>query len=65
MDEIKEEWEIVRKRERYKRLLMFFASVLIVAIQTGAFAYVWFNDYHVKEIIGRRYWHWGDRKSVV
>lgn len=59
MDEIKEEWEIVRKRERYKRLLMFFASVLIVAIQTGAFAYVWFNDYHVKEIIGRRYWHWG------
>ena len=38
---------------------MFLASVLIVAIQTGAFAYAWFHDYHVKEIIGRRYGYWG------
>ena len=49
----------MRKRERYKRLIMFLASVLIVAIQTGAFAYAWFHDYHVKEIIGRRYGYWG------
>lgn len=35
------------------------ASVLIVAIQTGVFAYAWFNDYHVKSIIGRRYGYWG------
>lgn len=41
----------MRKRERYKRLIMFLASVLIVAIQTGAFAYAWFHDYHVKEIM--------------
>lgn len=49
----------MRKREQYKRLIMFLASVLIVAIQTGVFAYAWFHHYHVKEIIGRRYGYWG------
>lgn len=49
----------MRKREQYKRLIMFMASVLIVAIQTGVFAYAWFHDYHVKSIIGRRYGYWG------
>lgn len=49
----------MRKREQYKRLMMFLASVLIVAIQTGVFAYAWFHEYHVREIIGRRYGFWG------
>lgn len=49
----------MRKRERYKRLIMFLASVLIVAGQTGVFAYAWFHHYHVREIIGRRYGYWG------
>ncbi len=49
----------MRKRERYKRLMMFLASVLIVTVQTGTFAYAWFHEYHVKEIIGRRYGFWG------
>ena len=49
----------MRRREQYKRLIMFLASVLIVAVQTGTFAYAWFNEYHVKEIIGRRYGYWG------
>jgi exopolysaccharide biosynthesis polyprenyl glycosylphosphotransferase len=39
--------------------MMFLASVLIVAIQTGTFAYAWFHEYHVREIIGRRYGFWG------
>lgn len=47
------------KRERYKRLIMFFATVLIVAVQTGVFAYAWFNDYYSKEVIGRLYGYWG------
>lgn len=38
---------------------MFVASVLIVAVQTGVFAYAWFHDYHVKAVIGRRYGYWG------
>lgn len=49
----------MKKREQYKRLIMFLASVLIVAVQTGVFAYVWFHDYHFKEVIGRRYSFWG------
>lgn len=49
----------MKKREQYKRLIMFFASVLIVAVQTGVFAYVWFHDYHFKAVIGRRYSFWG------
>lgn len=55
----------MRKRERYKRLIMFLATVLIVAVQTGAFAYTWFHDYHVKEIIGRRYGYWGHWALIV
>ena len=49
----------MRERERYKRLIMFWASVLIVAIQTGVFADAWFHDYHLQEVIGRRYAYWG------
>ncbi len=49
----------MRKREQYKRLIMFLASVLIVAIQTGVFAYAWFEEYHVSAVIGRRYGYWG------
>ena len=49
----------MRKRERYKRLIMFLASVLIIALQTGVFAYAWFHDYYDKDIIGRMYGYWG------
>ncbi len=49
----------MRRREQYKRLIMFMASVLIVAIQTGVFACAWFQEYHVNVIIGRRYGYWG------
>ena len=49
----------MRKRERYKRLIMFLASVLIIALQTGVFAYAWFHDYYDKDIIGRIYGYWG------
>lgn len=44
---------------------MFLSSVLIVAIQTGVFAYTWFSTYHVKEIIGRRYGYWGHWALIV
>lgn len=44
---------------------MFLASVLIIAIQTGVFAYAWFHAYHVKEIIGRRYGYWGHWALIV
>lgn len=55
----------MRKRERYKRLLMFVASVLIVAIQTGVFAYAWFHDYNHKAIIGKLYWNRGNWALLV
>jgi exopolysaccharide biosynthesis polyprenyl glycosylphosphotransferase len=38
---------------------MFISSVLIVAIQTGVFAYAWFHYYHISSVIGRRYGYWG------
>ncbi len=49
------------KRERYKRLIMFLASVLVIGIQTLNFAWVWFNKYNYKSVIGSTYWrrgHW-------
>ena len=48
------------KRERYKRLIMFLASVLVIGIQTANFAWVWFNKYNYKEIIGSLYWRRGN-----
>ena len=55
----------MRKRERYKRLIMFLATVLIVAVQTGVFAYAWFHDYYTKEVIGRMYGSWGHWALLV
>lgn len=49
------------RRERYKRLIMFLASVMVIGIQTMNFAYVWFTQYNYKEVIGSLYWrrgHW-------
>ncbi|MCC8105014.1 MAG: exopolysaccharide biosynthesis polyprenyl glycosylphosphotransferase [Clostridiales bacterium] len=49
----------MKRREQYKRLIMFMASVLIVAIQTGVFTYTWFHCYHSEAVIGRQYSFWG------
>lgn len=46
----------MEKRERYKRVIMFFASVLILALETGIFAYVWFHFYANKGAIGRTFY---------
>ena len=49
------------KRERYKRLIMFIASAMVIGIQTLNFAYVWFNYYNFRSVIGSTYWrrgHW-------
>ncbi len=35
----------MEKRERYKRLLIFFISIVIMAVQTGIFTYTWYNSY--------------------
>lgn len=45
----------MEKRERYKRIIMFLSSVLILALQTGIFAYVWYRYYAQSGIIGRRF----------
>lgn len=49
------------RRERYKRLIMFLASVMVIGLQTFNFAYIWFTQYNFEEIIGFKYWrrgHW-------
>ena len=37
---------------------MFLASVLIMAIQIGVFAYMWYH--HFEKNMLRRYWHRGN-----
>lgn len=44
---------------------MFLATVLIVAVQTGVFAYAWFHNYYTKEVIGRMYGYWGHWALLV
>ncbi len=49
------------RRERYKRLIMFLASALVIGIQTAFFAYVWFTEYNYASVMGFVYWrrgHW-------
>ena len=50
----------MERREKYKRIIMFCASVFIMAAQTGVFAYVWFNFYAIEEVIGKTYWYRGN-----
>lgn len=50
----------MENRERYKRLIMFLASVFILAAQTGVFAYIWFKDYAFSGVIGKAYWNRGN-----
>lgn len=37
--------DIMNKRERYKRLILFLTSAIILSVQTIVFIDVWFNDY--------------------
>lgn len=49
------------RRERYKRLIMFLASVLVIGLQTLNFSYIWFTQYNFRQVIGSLYWrrgHW-------
>ena len=45
----------MEQRERYKRIIMFLSSVLILTLETGIFAYVWFHFYATKGVIGRTF----------
>ncbi len=47
-------------RERYKRLIMFFASLLVVGLQTANFAYIWFTEYNRRSVIQMFYWRRGN-----
>ncbi len=47
-------------RERYKRLVMFFASVLVIGLQTANFAYVWYTEYNRRSVIQIFYWRRGN-----
>ncbi len=49
------------RKERYKRLVMFFSSLIVIGLETANYAYVWFNCYNRRDIIRIYYWrrgHW-------
>ena len=47
----------MNKRERYKRLILFLTSAIILSVQTAIFIDVWFNDY---SNIGSNYFERGN-----
>ncbi len=53
------------RRERYKRLIMFLASVLVIGLQTVNFAWVWFTQYNFRHVIGSLYWRRGNWALIV
>lgn len=44
---------------------MFLASTIILAIQTGIFAYAWFTYYGRKEVIRNDYFFWGNIAAIA
>ena len=48
------------RRERYKRLIMFFASLLVIGMQTAHFAYIWYTEYNRRSVIQIFYWRRGN-----
>ncbi len=52
----------MENRERYKRLLIFFTSVINLAIQTGIFMYVWYN---VFEHTGSNFFYRGNFVLII
>ena len=52
-------------RERYKRLYSFASSLLVVAIQTAAFAYVWYTYYNTRGVIGSPFWRRGNWVMIM
>lgn len=48
------------RRERYKRLIMFCASLLVIGLQTANFAWIWFKYYNVKGVMRFFYWRRGN-----
>lgn len=50
----------MERREKYKRMIMFCASTLIMAIQTGLYAYIWFHEYAHAGVIGEKFWYRGN-----
>lgn len=48
------------RREKYKRLIMFFASLFVIGIQTANFAWIWFNFYNKKGVMRFFYWRRGN-----
>ena len=45
----------MENRERYKRLIMFFASMVIRTIEMLLYAYIWYKFYAHKDVIGRKF----------
>lgn len=52
----------MEKRERYKRLIIYFATTVLMAIQTGIFMHVWFTCF---EDIGSNYFNRGNYVLII
>lgn len=50
----------MKRREQYKRIIMFFSSAMLLVTQTCIFAYVWFVYYADSDIIGVLFWRRGN-----
>ena len=50
----------MEQREQYKKIIMFTASLVIIALQTAVFAYTWYNDFSRESVIGVVYWRRGN-----
>lgn len=50
----------MENREQYKRMIMFFASTLILLLQVAIFYYIWTRYYNYRSVIGALYWRRGN-----
>lgn len=50
----------MRRREQYKRLVRFLSSALLIAVLAGLYAWIWFEYYNHRSIIGVLYFRRGN-----
>lgn len=50
----------MKKKERYKRLLMLSISAVLMVLMTAVFSYIWYNCYATHEVLGKTFYRRGN-----
>lgn len=55
----------MKKRERYKRLLMLTISAVLMVLMTAVFSYIWYSCYATHEVLGTTFYRRGNYVMIA